>query len=221
MNPRGLVRKKRGRTGSLTLQGAFYFFLAAGVVALGYAGYVVAEARAYQAIQRSKFESASQSQSQSQSQSEERHPAIEGSAIGEVKIARLGLSVMFVQGDSPRILRRAVGHISKTALPGERGNVVLTAHRDSFFRPLRNIRQGDAITIETLGGEYQYQVDWTDVVSPSDVRVLEPSSENTLTLVTCFPFYYIGPAPKRFIVRAHQIGPLPTRPAIADIRLHH
>jgi sortase A len=220
VNPPGLAMKKRGRSGSLTLQGAFYFFLAAGVVALGYAGYVVADARAYQAIQQSKFESASQTQRQNQGQSEVRQPVIEGNAIGEVKIARLGLNVIFVQGDSPRILRRAVGHMSKTALPGEPGNVVLTAHRDSFFRPLRNIRQGDAITILTLGAEYEYQVDWTEVVLPSDVRVLEPSGENTLTLVTCFPFYYVGPAPKRFIVRAHQIGPLPAHPAIADTRLH-
>jgi sortase A len=212
VNPRGRAGKKQRRTGALTIRGAFYFFLAAGILALGYASYVVADARAYQAIQQSKFETASPS--------EEPHPAIEGNAIGEVKIARLGLSVVFVQGDSPRILGRAVGHISKTALPGERGNVVLTAHRDSFFRPLRNIRQGDAITIETLGGEYKYQVDWTDVVSHSDVRVLEPSSENTLTLVTCFPFYYVGPAPKRFIVRAHQIVQLQAPPAIAQTRLH-
>jgi len=212
VNPRGRAGKKQRRTGALTIQGAFYFFLGAGILALGYAGYIIADTHAYQAVEQSKFESLSQSEGP--------HPLIEGSAIGEVKVPRLGLNAIFVQGDSPRILRHAVGHISETALPGEQGNVVLTAHRDSFFRPLRNIRPGDAITIETLGGEYNYQVDWTEVVLPSDAQVLKPSSENTLTLVTCFPFYYVGPAPQRFIVRAHQIVQLQEPPAIAQTRLH-
>jgi sortase A len=212
VNPRGPAGKRLRTTGALTLRGAFYFFLSAGILALGYASYVIADTHAYQAVQQSKFESLSHS--------EDRHPVTEGSAVGEVKVPRLTLDAIFVQGDSPRILRHAVGHISETALPGEQGNVVLTAHRDSFFRPLRNIRQGDAITIETLRGEYEYQVDWTEVVSPSDVQVLEPSGENTLTLVTCFPFYYIGPAPKRFIVRAHQIRPSPAHPSTTEARLH-
>jgi sortase A len=85
--------------------------------------------------------------------------------------------------------------------------------RITFFSPLRNIRQGDTIELTTLEGEFAYQVDWTEVVSPRDTEVLRPSSPNTLTLVTCFPFYYIGPAPSRFIVRAHQIetvSPLPS-----------
>lgn len=102
-----------------------------------------------------------------------------------------------------------MGHMSETAMPGEKGNVVLTAHRDSFFRPLRNIQSGDSIKIHTLDGEFEYQVASTEVVLPTDVRVLQPSSDNTLTLVTCFPFYYVGPAPKRFIVHARQIGRLP------------
>ena len=140
--------------------------------------------------------------------------------MGEVKVQRLGLDAVFVQGDSPKILRHAVGHMAATPMPGEPGNVVLTAHRDSFFRPLRNIQAGDRIEIHTLESEFAYQVDWTEVVSPSDIEVLRSSSENTLTLVTCFPFYYVGPAPKRFIVRAHQIGPLPARPILAEAQVH-
>ena len=135
-------------------------------------------------------------------------------------IPRLGLNAVFVQGDSPKILRRAVGHISETALPGDPGNVVLTAHRDSFFRPLRNIRRGDTIELKTLDGEFAYQVDWTEAVSPSDVEVLHASGGNTLTLVTCFPFYFIGPAPKRFIVRAHQIEALPAHSGPAESQIH-
>jgi sortase A len=194
------------------MRGAFYFFLAAGIAALGYAGYVVADAHAFQTIEQSKFESASPS--------EANYPAIAGGAIGEVEIPRIGIDAMFVEGDSPKTLRRAVGHIAETALPGEQGNVVLTAHRDSFFRPLRNIRQGDAITVKTRAGQYEYLVDWTEVVLPSDIQILQPSSGNTLTLVTCFPFYYVGPAPKRFIVRAHQIGTSPANSSIAKLPFH-
>ena len=193
------------------LRAAYYVLLAGGVFGLAYAGYVIADAHIYQTIEQSRFESVSRS--------EERHPVIEGSPIGEMEVPRLGLKAIFVQGDSPRILRHAVGHISETALPGESGNVVLTGHRDSFFRPLRSIQPGDAITIKTLDGEFEYRVESTEVVLPSDVQVLQPSNENTLTLVTCFPFYYVGAAPKRFIVRARQIGELPAQP-IAEVPLH-
>jgi sortase A len=101
-------------------------------------------------------------------------------------------------------------------LPGELGNVVLSGHRDTFFRPLRNIQLGDEIKIKTLDGEFEYQVKSTKVVLPRDVQVLQPSGENTLTLVTCFPFYYVGAAPKRFIVHAHQIGRLPKDSSIPE-----
>lgn len=96
------------------------------------------------------------------------------------------------------------------------GNVVLSGHRDTFFRRLRNIQLGDKIKIKTLDGEFEYQVESTEVVLPGDMQVLQPSSENTLTLVTCFPFYYVGAAPKRFIVRARQIGRLPKDPSIPE-----
>jgi sortase A len=192
---------------------AHYIFLVGGVFALAYAGFVIADAHTYQSIEESKFESASQNQDQSQNQNpnqnKPRHAVIEGGAIGEMEVPRLGLKAIFVQGDSPKILRRAIGHLSQTALPGEAGNVVLDGHRDTFFRPLRNIRQGDAITLKTLDGDFQYQVESTSVVSPDDIRVLQPSSQRTLTLITCFPFYYVGSAPNRFVVRAHQLDPSP------------
>jgi sortase A len=87
-------------------------------------------------------------------------------------------------------------------LPGQLGNVGIAGHRDTFFRPLRNIRQGDMIALTTLEGEYRYRVVSTSVVSPSEVSVLRPTGEEVLTLVTCYPFYYVGSAPERFIVRA-------------------
>lgn len=122
--------------------------------------------------------------------------------IGRIDIERLGLSVIVIEGSSPTVLRRAAGHIEGTALPGQPGNVGISAHRDSFFRPLRNIRKNDVITLTTPNGEYRYRVLSTQVVNPRDIAVLSPDGDQVLTLVTCYPFYFVGPAPKRFIVRA-------------------
>jgi sortase A len=122
--------------------------------------------------------------------------------IGRIDIARLGVSVMVMEGFDGKTLRRGAGHIPGTALPGQQGNVGISAHRDTFFRPLRNIQAGDVMTVTTLDGEYEYRVVSTKVVSPSDVSVLNPTGGEVLTLVTCYPFYYAGAAPERFIVRA-------------------
>lgn len=126
--------------------------------------------------------------------------------IGRIEIPRLGLSAIVMEGTNTITLRRAVGHISGTALPGKPGNVGLAAHRDTFFRPLRNIRQNDIITLTTLLGEYRYRVVSTMVVNPYDVAVLNPGKTEVLTLVTCYPFYFVGAAPDRFIVRAERVA---------------
>jgi len=125
--------------------------------------------------------------------------------IGRIEIARLGLSVMIIEGDDGKTLRRAAGHVPGTALPGQLGNVGITAHRDTFFRPLRNIHMDDVITLTTLQGEYHYRVVSTKVVSPQDVEVLDSTGGEVLTLVTCHPFYFVGAAPNRFIVRAERV----------------
>ncbi len=127
------------------------------------------------------------------------------SVIGRLDIPRLGLSVMVREGADESTLRRAVGHIPGTALPGKIGNVGLAGHRDTFFRALRNIREDDTIELETTSGSYRYVVKSTKIVTPRDVSVLEASGGPTLTLVTCYPFYYVGSAPKRFIVHAAQV----------------
>ncbi|MGD0791897.1 MAG: class D sortase [Terriglobales bacterium] len=93
-----------------------------------------------------------------------------------------------------------------TPLPGQPGNVALAGHRDTFFRALRNIGKGDEITLETLSGLYRYRVDSTKVVDPGETRVLDNSNDAILTLVTCYPFSFVGPAPKRFVVRAHKLA---------------
>ena len=175
-------------------------FIMSAVLALVYAAYTIADAHAYQALEEARFEDVKVTGSD-----EPLHVA-QGDVIGEMEVPRLGLKTIIAQGDSPRILRRAVGHIVETALPGNQGNVTLAGHRDSFFRPLRNIRRGDTITLKTLDGDFQYQVEFTTIVRPSDTQVLQPSSgERTLTLITCFPFYYVGSAPNRFVVRARQV----------------
>ncbi len=125
--------------------------------------------------------------------------------IGRMEIARLGLSVMVIEGADGKALRRGAGHIPGTALPGQPGNVGISAHRDTFFRPLRQIRVDDVILLTTLEGEYRYRVVFTKVVSPAEVGVLDSTGGEILTLVTCHPFYFVGPAPNRFIVRAERI----------------
>src|SRR5271166_3963315 len=199
MNPCGTGTKKSPKALALIVRVAYYLFLMSGILAFVYTAYTIADAHVYQTVEKARFENVKVSRSD-----EPRH-VVQGDVIGEMEIPRLGLRTIVVQGDSAKILRRAVGHIVETALPGKPGNVTLAGHRDTFFRPLRNIRQGDAITLKTLEGDFQYQVESTAVVPPSDIRVLQPSGERTLTLITCFPFYYVGSAPNRFVVRARQI----------------
>ena len=125
--------------------------------------------------------------------------------IGRIEIQRLGVSVLVVEGTGASALRRAAGHIAGTGLPGQTGNIGIAAHRDTFFRPLRNVQRDDIITLTTLRGEYRYRVVSTKVVDPHDVAVLNPDGTEVLTLVTCYPFYFIGSAPDRFIVRAERV----------------
>jgi sortase A len=171
--------------------------LAIGLIALGYAAYVVADANAYQSIERRQLARAHEDPSTAGA------PA-DGDSIGEIQIPRLGLKAMFAEGESAAILQRAVGHLADTALPGQLGNVVLAGHRDTFFRPLKRIRVGDAISLSTRDGDFAYIVESTAVVPPDDVQVLQPTGGRMLTLITCYPFGYLGAAPDRFIVRARE-----------------
>jgi sortase A len=131
--------------------------------------------------------------------------AIAGELLGRMEIPRLGVSVIVAEGDDEATLSRAAGHIKETQMPGSPGNVGIAGHRDTLFRPLRDIRKDDVITLTTLQGRYRYRVVSTKIVSPYAVAVLQPDSHEILTLVTCYPFYFIGPAPDRFIVRAERV----------------
>jgi len=133
-------------------------------------------------------------------------PAPDPLLVGRLEIARLGMSVMVREGTDDKTLRRAVGHIAGTALPGEDGNVGLAGHRDTFFRSLRGIRRGDEIRLVTADDAFLYRVFETRVVGPADTSVLASDGAPSLTLVTCWPFKYVGHAPKRFVVRARRAG---------------
>jgi sortase A len=126
------------------------------------------------------------------------------SVIGRIEIPRLDLSAMIVEGVQERDLFLGVGHIPGTALPGENGNVVLAAHRDTFFRPLRRIAKNDRIVLTTLLGASHYTVDSIEITNSDDSSVLRPSSKPTLTLITCYPFSFVGAAPNRFVVHARK-----------------
>lgn len=125
--------------------------------------------------------------------------------LGRIEIHRIGLEAMIMEGLGEKTLRHAVGHIPGTPAPGQSGNVGLAAHRDTFFRPLRNVRKGDEIIVTTLDGVSRYRVELLSVVEPENVDVLKNTPDTVLTLVTCYPFHFIGPAPRRFIVRARKI----------------
>jgi sortase A len=134
---------------------------------------------------------------------------VAGALVGRVDIPRVGVSAIVREGDDTATLQHAVGHIPDTALPGEAGNAGLAGHRDTFFRGLRNVRAGDRISVTTPAGVIEYVVRGTRIVDPDDVSVLNPTEPQTLTLVTCYPFYYIGSAPRRFIVHAERTSDRP------------
>jgi len=188
--------------------------LAIAVVSLGYYGYVTAESYLYQAYETRELNTILASAPRSAvdgvtAAPRRRVEPAAGAAIGRIEIPRLGVSAIVRAGSDARTLRLAVGHIQGTAFPGERGNVGLAGHRDTFFRQLRNIRNDDVIRIATAEGTYSYRVERTTIVNPSDVWVLDPTDHGALTLVTCYPFSYVGSAPQRFVVRA-RLEPVPT-----------
>jgi sortase A len=128
-----------------------------------------------------------------------------GDPLGTLYIPRLGVAGIVVEGDEGSVLDRAIGHLPDTALPCQTGNSALAAHRDTIFRPLKDVRPGDMLRLATPHGDFDYRVRETLVVKPDDLWVLDATSISMLTLISCYPFNYIGHAPERFIVRAERI----------------
>jgi sortase A len=188
-----------------------------GIVCLGYFVYVTAETALYQAYETRELDAilasapeprpvATTSVDVPLAPLPPRAEPRSGSLLGRLEIPRLHVSAIVRAGSDARTLRLAIGHIGGTALPGERGNVGLAAHRDTFFRRLGEIRVDDQVRLVTRDGTFTYRVEGTRVVEPQDVWVLDQTTDPALTLITCYPFRYIGSAPQRFIVRAQLIG---------------
>lgn len=166
----------------------------AGSVALLYCGCVLGSA----AITQARLEHAMKRASANRHAAGPMAPGL----VGQLEIRRVGISAAVLEGVDAKTMAVAVGHVPGTAKPGQPGNVVMAAHRDTFFRPLRNIKVNDEIRFDTGGHTLRYRVVSTEIVDPKDVAVLQSHHKNELTLVTCYPFYYVGAAPKRFIVHA-------------------
>jgi LPXTG-site transpeptidase (sortase) family protein len=147
--------------------------------------------------------------------------ASRGTAIAMLSIPRVHLSAAVLHGSDDQTLRRGPGHLENTAFPGESGNAVIAGHRDSYFRPLRNITIGDDIFLDTPEGQFHYRVTSTGVVTSRDVSVLAETSETVLTLITCFPFSLLGNAPDRFIVRAAAVVTGVAAPPALDLSARH
>jgi len=130
-----------------------------------------------------------------------------GAVIGRVDVPRLHLSAAIAEGDDDSTLDKAVGHLPDTPLPWQAGNAAFAAHRDGLFRPLRDVQVNDEIRMVTPRGEFLYRVKKTQVVNPEDVWVLAPTKAATITLITCYPFSFVGHAPQRFIVQAERVVP--------------
>ena len=179
-------------------------FLWLGVAALAYAGATAAYAGIYQQYQSWKF-----AQQVAAVVVEEAPDPQEGDVLGKLEIPRIGISVMFLQGTGEKTLVLGAGHVPGTPSPGGDGNVVIAAHRDTFFRKLEAIQSGDRIQVATVRRTYEYVVDFTEIVDPEDTRAMESRDRQELTLITCFPFYFVGAAPKRFVVHARPQSTLP------------
>ena len=184
-----------------------------GVVCLGWYGLVEFRAIQFQKEQASKLDHDIAIQ---QDRAAVERPTIERATppprkmsqhelIGRLEAPRLHLSVMVVDGDDDETLKRAAGHLPDTPLPWEIGNSAVAGHRDSFFRPLAGIKVNDRLRLVTAHGEFNYAVSDVRVVDPDDLSVLAQNGHSSLTLVTCYPFSYVGRAPKRFIVRADHV----------------
>ncbi len=174
-----------------------------GIVALGYVAFTLLDARLYQVSAKRSLENQIQL-SKTQPEIRLSRTIKEGGMLGRLDIPRIGLSVAVLQGTSSRTLRLGAGHIAGTALPGTIGNSAIAGHRDTFFRALKDVREQDELQLLTPTGLSRYRVDWVRVIEPGDLSVLAASTQTEITLVTCYPFYFLGAAPNRFVVRAHR-----------------
>jgi sortase A len=198
-----ITEKIDAKRGQRFIRWAQRVFIICGVAALSYIGLTLLNARSYQKNAELTLERQIFAQ-EAHRINLPKQAAKEGDVLGRIEIPRIGVSVMVLQGTTSQTLLHGVGHIDGTALPGELGNVGIAGHRDTFFRGLKDIRKNDEIQIQTAAGITRYEVDWIQITVPSDVAIVSPTSNFSLTIVTCYPFHFIGAAPERFVVHAHK-----------------
>jgi len=202
MTPR-TEQKNFGLRSLVFLRWTRTFLFLLGALTVSYVGLMLLHARNYQEVAMSALAGQMQAGEPSKVMPS-RSVAKEGDVLGRIEIQRLGMMVAIVQGTTSRTLGVGVGHIAGTALPGEPGNIGIAGHRDTYFRALKDIHLGDEIRIQTATSLSRYKVDTVRIVSPDDIGVLAPSAASAITLVTCYPFHFIGAAPQRFVVHASQ-----------------
>jgi sortase A len=185
------------------MRSAQRFFLGVGIVAVACAGVTAVYAELYQWYQYSRFEDKIHAAQFSKAAlAAEPVDLSEGGVIGKLDIPEIGISVIVFQGVEEAILRVGGGHVPGTPLPGADGNSAIAGHRDTFFRKLEGIRAGARIRFSTVRATVEYVVTSTEIVNPDDTRALESRGLPELTLISCYPFHFIGAAPYRFIVHA-------------------
>jgi LPXTG-site transpeptidase (sortase) family protein len=173
-----------------------------GVILLGYVG------SEYWAMYREQQALRQQWQEQQKIQSSAESVAgpVKDDGLTRVSIPKINLDVIVVEGTNHKALRVGPGHLKQTPAPGELGNSVISAHRDTFFRHIYELAKGDEIQVRRNGRTYTFEVTGKKIVQPNDVSILNNTADARLTLITCFPTYYIGPAPQRLIVFSKLIG---------------
>lgn len=186
----------RGDGRGWSLQWLERALLVLGLVCVGYYGYRSVGAETFQREQTAAFTD--------RLHDDENASASKG-VIALLEIPRLKLSSPVLSGDDDKVLDIAIGHLPDTPRPWEAGNSALAAHRDGLFRLLRHVRVGDIVRLRTEHGDFEYEVRETRIVPPTDLSVLRPTDQRVLTLITCYPFSFIGSAPERFVVRANAL----------------
>ena len=201
-----------GRRAATPLRWLERMFLLAGAAALIWCGFILADSaiaqrNAHYALEIARaVDQFTRAPAEAADVPAPRQQVDAGSAIAALSIPRVQLATIVLHGTDAYTLQHGPGHLERTAFPGETGNSVIAGHRDSFFRPLRHIRLGDDIFLDTIGGQFHYRVTSIRVVGPRDVSVVATTSEEVLTLITCYPFWVLGHAPDRFIVRATRVA---------------
>lgn len=178
------------------------FFLWFGVVLLAFAVGAVAYGEVYQRYLSWTFHQQADPNVLNATPVEKAVDLQEGDLVGKLEIPRIGLSVMVLHGIEEHTLMVGAGHVPGTPLPGGEGNTAIAAHRDTFFRKLKGIMPGDSIRLTASRRTWEYVVDSMETVNPEDTRVMESRDFAELTLITCYPFYFVGASPQRFIVHA-------------------